>query len=187
MTTTIPWQGDTLVLGDLGVLVNDGEVVGTSYDILQGLVSRSTLLDDTPTRGSLDFKDNGTFSYVNTDITADLDSFTYIVSNGALESDPVNVRIKIIDPTVPLAQQDIITFTPGEPVRIAPDTLLANDSDPGGDPLEAIIIGEPQFGEINFTDGGGFEYIPDDEIPFTSDTVFMLPQMDSSQILALLY
>tara|TARA_B100000886_G_scaffold108138_1_gene72282 strand:- start:150 stop:2477 length:2328 start_codon:yes stop_codon:yes gene_type:complete len=165
-------RGDTLVLGDLGVLVNDGEVVGTSYDILQGLVSRSTLLDDTPSRGNLDFKDNGTFSYVNTDITADLDSFTYIVSNGALESDPVNVRIKIIDPTVPLAQQDIITFTPGEPIRITPDTLLANDSDPGGDPLEAIIIGEPQFGEINFTDGGGFEYIPDDEIAFTSDTVF---------------
>ena len=165
-------RGDTLVLGDLGVLVNDGEVVGTSYDILQGLVSRSTLLDDTPSSGNLDFKDNGTFSYVNTDITADLDSFTYIVSNGALESDPVNVRIKIIDPTVPLAQQDIITFTPGEPIRITPDTLLANDSDPGGDPLEAIIIGEPQFGEINFTDGGGFEYIPDDEIAFTSDTVF---------------
>ena len=165
-------RGDTLVLGDLGVLVNDGEVLGTSYDVLQGLVSRSTLLDDTPTKGSLDFKDNGTFSYVNTDLNADLDSFTYIVSNGALESDPVNVRIKIIDPTVPLAQQDIITFAPGEPVRIEQDTLLANDSDPGGDPLEAIIISEPQFGEINFTEGGGFEYIPDDEIPFTSDTVF---------------
>ena len=73
---------------------------------------------------------------------------------------------------MPLAQQDIITFAPGEPVRIEQDTLLANDSDPGGDPLEAIIISEPQFGEINFTEGGGFEYIPDDEIPFTSDTVF---------------
>jgi outer membrane protein OmpA-like peptidoglycan-associated protein len=165
-------RGDTLVLGDLGVLVNDGEVAGTSYDILQGLVSRSTLLDEVPNKGSLDFKDNGTFSYVNTDLSADLDTFTYIVSNGALESEPVNVRIKIIDPTVPLAQQDIITFAPGEPVRIEQDTLLANDSDPGGDPLEAIIISEPQFGEINFTEGGGFEYIPDDEIPFTSDTVF---------------
>ena len=165
-------RGDTLVLGDLGVLVNDGEVVGTSYDILQGLVSRTTLLDEVPNKGSLDFKDNGTFSYVNTDLSADLDTFTYIVSNGALESEPVNVRIKIIDPTVPLAQQDIITFAPGQPVRIEQDTLLANDSDPGGDPLEAIIISEPQFGEINFTDGGGFEYIPDDEIPFTSDTVF---------------
>ena len=165
-------RGDTLVLGDLGVLVNDGEVVGSSYDILQGLVSRTTLLDEVPNKGSLDFKDNGTFSYVNTDLSADLDTFTYIVSNGALESEPVNVRIKIIDPTVPLAQQDIITFAPGQPVRIEQDTLLANDSDPGGDPLEAIIISEPQFGEINFTDGGGFEYIPDDEIPFTSDTVF---------------
>tara|TARA_Y100000768_G_scaffold376624_1_gene348919 strand:- start:495 stop:2822 length:2328 start_codon:yes stop_codon:yes gene_type:complete len=165
-------RGDTLVLGDLGVLVNDGEVAGTSYDILQGLVSRSTLLDEIPNKGSLDFKDNGTFTYVNTDLSADLDTFTYIVSNGALESEPVNVRIKIIDPTVPLAQQDIITFAPGEPVRIEQDTLLANDSDPGGDPLEAIIISEPQFGEINFTDGGGFEYIPDDEIPFTSDTVY---------------
>ena len=131
-----------MVLGDLGVLVNDGEVVGTSYDILQGLVSRTTLLDEVPNKGSLDFKDNGTFSYVNTDLSADLDTFTYIVSNGALESEPVNVRIKIIDPTVPLAQQDIITFAPGQPVRIEQDTLLANDSDPGGDPLEAIIIDE---------------------------------------------
>ena len=71
-------RGDTLVLGDLGVLVNDGEVVGTSYDILQGLVSRTTLLDEVPNKGSLDFKDNGTFSYVNTDLLADLDTFTYI-------------------------------------------------------------------------------------------------------------
>ena len=92
------------------------------------------------------------------------------MSNGALESDPVNVRIKIIDPTVPLAQQDIITFTLVNLVEL--HQIHENDSDPGGDLLEAIIIGEPQFGEINFTDGGGFEYIPDDEIPFTSDTVF---------------
>ena len=39
----------------------DGEVAGTSYDILQGLVSRSTILDDIPTKGSLNFNDNGTF------------------------------------------------------------------------------------------------------------------------------
>jgi outer membrane protein OmpA-like peptidoglycan-associated protein len=124
--------------------------------------------------GSLDFKDNGTFSYVNTDRTAVLDSFTYIVSNGALESDPVNVKIKIIDPTVPLAQQDIIIFSPGEPVRVNKDTLLANDSDPGGDDLEAIIIGDPLYGEIEFTDDGGINYIPDDEIPYTSDTLYYL-------------
>ena len=165
-------RGDTLVLGDLGVLINDGEVVGTSYDIIQGLVTRSTILDEAPYKGDVDFNSNGTFSYVNTDITAELDSFTYFVSNGSSESEPINVRIKIIDPTVPLAQQDIITFAPGDVVRINQDTLLANDSDPGGDPLEAFIIGDPKYGEINLTDGGGFEYIPDDEIPFTTDTVF---------------
>ena len=167
-------RGDTLVLGDMGVLVNDGEVIGTSFDILQGLVSRSTILEDLPSMGSLDFKDNGTFSYFNTDRTAVLDSFTYIVSNGALESDPVNVKIKIIDPTVPLAQQDIIIFSPGEPVRVNKDTLLANDSDPGGDDLEAIIIGDPLYGEIEFTDDGGINYIPDDEIAYTSDTLYYL-------------
>ena len=165
-------RGDTLVLGDMGVLVNDGEVTGTSYDILQGLVSRSTILDETPLNGSLNFNDNGTFTYINTQTTAPLDSFTYIVSNGPLNSEPVNVRIKIIDPTVPLAQEDKIIFSPGEPIRISTDTLLANDSDPGGDDLEAIIIGEPQYGEIVFTDQGGVDYIPDDEIPYTSDTVF---------------
>jgi len=134
-------------------------------------VSRSTILGDLPTKGSLDFKDNGTFSYVNTETTAQIDSFTYTVSNGPLESEPINVKIKIIDPTVPLAQQDLLIFKPGETLRIFSDTLLANDSDPGGDDLEAVIIGEPQFGEIVFTDGGGVEYIPEDEIPYTSDTI----------------
>ena len=66
----------------------------------------------------------------------------------------------------------MITFAPGESVDIIPDTLLLNDSDPGGDELEAILISEPQFGEILYTEGGGIEYIPDDEIPFTSDTIF---------------
>ena len=113
-----------------------------------------------------------TFTYINTETTAPLDSFTYIVSNGPLQSEPVYVRIKIIDPTVHLAQEDKIIFTPGEPIRIIADTLLANDSDPGGDDLEAIIIGEPLYGEIVFTDEGGVDYIPDDEIPYTSDTVF---------------
>ena len=165
-------RGDTLILGNLGVLANDGDITSTSYDVLQGLVSRSSILGDTPNFGTLDFNNNGTFSYVNTGLNAVLDSFTYVVSNGALNSEPVNVRIKIIDPTVPLAQQDIVTFTPGSSIKIEADTLLANDSDPGGDNLEAIIISEPQFGEITLTDGGGFEYFPDDEIAFTSDTVF---------------
>ena len=165
-------RGDTLVLGENGVLVNDGEVLGTSYDILQGLVSRTTFLDDTTKNGSLEFNDNGTFTYINTEFTAPLDSFTYIVSNGPLDSEPVNVRIKIIDPTVPLAQQDRLFFNPGETVRISTDSLLANDSDPGGDELEAFIIGDPQYGEIVFTDNGGVDYIPDDEIAYTSDTVF---------------
>ena len=66
-------RGDNLVLGDMGVLVNDGEVTGTSYDILQGLVSRSTILDETPLNGSL-INDNGTFTYINTQTTAPLDS-----------------------------------------------------------------------------------------------------------------
>ncbi len=165
-------RGDTLVLSDLGVLINDGEVTGSSYDILQGLVSRSTILDEEPTKGSLDFNDNGTFSYINTEKTAEIDSFTYIVSNGPLESDPVKVRIKIVDPTIPLAQQDKIIFNPGEPLRIFTDTLLANDSDPGGERLTATIISEPKYGEIIYTDGGSVDYIPDDEIPYTSDTLF---------------
>ncbi len=165
-------RGDTLILGNEGVLINDEEIKNTTFDILQRLVSRTTILGEPTNMGSLDFRDNGTFSYINTDMDASIDSFTYVVSNGAFESDPVNVRIKIIDPTVPLAQQDLITFAPGQSVKIIPDTLLLNDSDPGGDELEAILISEPEFGEILFTEGGGIEYIPDDEIQFTSDTVF---------------
>ena len=166
-------RGDTLVLSDLGVLVNDGEVVGSNSDVLQALVSRSTILDKDPRNGSLDFNDNGTFTYIHSQLNTKLDSFTYLVSNSALESDPVNVRIKIIDPTVPLAQEDAYLFNENEPLLSDSSyNVLSNDSDPGGDLLKAIQITKPTYGDLVINEDGTFEYTPNTDVVYTSDTAF---------------
>ena len=60
-----------------------------------------------------------------------------------------------------------------ETIKVDPSkNILSNDSDPGGDKLKAYVIGEPSYGDITINDDGTFEYIPDDEIQYSSDTVF---------------
>ena len=166
-------RGDTLVLGDMGVLANDEEIIISETNVLQILARRGTLLDKSPKNGNLDFNDNGTFTYIHENLETRLDSFTYVVTNLAMESEPINVRIKIIDLTIPFAQEDVFVFIENEPIKVDPSkNILSNDSDPGGAKLKAYVIGEPSYGDITIYDDGTFEYIPDDEIQYSSDTVF---------------
>ena len=166
-------RGDTLVLGGMGVLANDEEIIISETNVLQILARRGTLLDNSTKNGNLDFNNNGTFTYIHENLKTRLDSFTYVVTNLAMESEPINVRIKIIDPTIPLAQEDIFVFSQNETIKVDPSkNILSNDSDPGGDKLKAYVIGEPSYGDITINDDGTFEYIPDDEIQYSSDTVF---------------
>ncbi|WP_162276021.1 Ig-like domain-containing protein, partial [Roseimaritima ulvae] len=39
--------------------------------------------------------------------------------------------------------------------------VLANDSDPDGDPLTAVLVAEPQHGTLNLAADGSFQYTPD--------------------------
>ena len=157
----------------MGVLANDEEIIISEPNVLQILARRGTLLDNSPKNGNLDFNNNGTFTYINENLETRLDSFTYVVTNLAMESEPINVRIKIIDPTIPLAQEDVFIFSENETIKVDPsNNILSNDSDPGGDKLKAYVIGEPSYGDITINDDGTFEYIPDDEIQYSSDTVF---------------
>jgi len=85
------------------------------------------------------------------------DTFTYVVTDGqADDTGAVQVEIECVDDG-PLAQDDLATTAEDTAVII---DVLANDSDPEGDPLTIDSVTEPAHGEAT-TDGATVTYTPD--------------------------
>ncbi|MDZ7808769.1 MAG: Ig-like domain-containing protein [Gracilimonas sp.] len=66
--------------------------------------------------------------------------------------------------TAPVANDDTYTMRPNTTLSVdAESGLLANDSDPDGDPIRAILIGSAENGSINVVTDGSFTYTPDED------------------------
>ena len=64
------------------------------------------------------------------------DTFTYVASDGVLESAPANVTIWVTSD--PVAMNEVYEYYPGVPLLVAATNgVLANDFDPTGDGLTA--------------------------------------------------
>ncbi|MDZ7808768.1 MAG: Ig-like domain-containing protein [Gracilimonas sp.] len=64
----------------------------------------------------------------------------------------------------PVANDDSYTMRPNTTLDVDAETgLLVNDSDPDGDPIRAILIGNAQNGSINVVTDGSFTYTPDED------------------------
>jgi hypothetical protein len=59
---------------------------------------------------------------------------------------------------VPTANPDSIQAQAGKPVSVAGPGVLANDSDPDGDPLTAILTSSPKQGTVALQADGSFTY-----------------------------
>ena len=81
----------------------------------------------------------------------------------------------------PVAVDDIYTAAEGETLVVdAASGVLANDSDPNGDALTAILVDPPATGTLTLNPDGSFTYVPVDEhshdaLPSETD---LLPQAD---------
>ncbi len=79
------------------------------------------------------------------------------------DCDPANnwdsVRISILQ-AVPIAADDAYTTTEGVPLAVAAPGVLANDYDPNGDPLTAVLDGPPLSGTLVLNPDGSFTYTP---------------------------
>jgi hypothetical protein len=60
--------------------------------------------------------------------------------------------------SAPVAEND--DFIGAELFVVAPG-ILANDSDPNGDPLSAVLKSEPSSGSLDFNPDGSFDYLPE--------------------------
>ena len=128
-----------------------------------------TAFDTTGTKGLVADNHNGTFTYdphgqfepLDTGETA-TDTFTYTVSDGHLTA-TATVTITITgvnDP--PVAVSDSYTATEDTMLTVtAPAGVLANDTDPEGDTLTAVLVTGVTHGSLTLnTADGSFTYDP---------------------------
>jgi hypothetical protein len=61
----------------------------------------------------------------------------------------------------PVAANDAYAAFSGQILNVQAPGVLANDSDPDGDPLTAVRISVPTHGQLSFISSGSFTYTPD--------------------------
>jgi VCBS repeat-containing protein len=145
-------EDTTLNIAAPGVLGNDSDPDGDSV---------SAVLQSGPSSGSLTLNGNGSFSYKPNDDFNGTDSFTYRASDGSANSSPATVTINVNpvnDP--PTAGNDSYSINEDTTLNIAAPGVLANDNDPEGQPLTAVLQTGPSSGSLNLNGNGSFSYTP---------------------------
>ena len=145
-----------------GVLANDSDPDGDPL---------SASLDTGPANGTLVFSSDGSFTYTpNAAFTGDV-SFDYHASdNDGNDSNVATVTITV-EPVEPVANDDSFATEEDTALIVTSPGVLANDSDPNGDPLSASLDTGPANGTLVFSSDGSFTYTPnpnfDGEVSFT--------------------
>ena len=119
------------------VLANDADADGDALAIVSV---------GTPGNGNASFA-GGVVTYAPTPGFAGLDTFAYTISDGrgGSASATVTVTVTAAPNTPPVALDDAAAAAPGIPTPI---DVLANDSDPDGDPLSITAVTQPPGGVV---------------------------------------
>jgi subtilisin family serine protease len=137
-----------------GVLANDSDVDGDALS--------ATLVSGVAT-GTLQLRPDGSFSYSPPagGVPPGTISFSYRVSDGVAAGNVATVTVTLN--RAPLAADDAFTLaTPDASgaYAVASPGVLANDSDPDGNPLGASLVTNVVAGTVQLLPGGGFSYTP---------------------------
>ncbi|HVK10038.1 MAG TPA: choice-of-anchor M domain-containing protein [Gemmataceae bacterium] len=85
------------------------------------------------------------------------DSFTFKANDGQADSLPVTLTITVTGAVAPTPADDTYALSAGNTVR---GNVLANDTDPDGDPLTAAVETGPANGTLTLNPDGSFTYSP---------------------------
>ena len=131
----------------IAVLANDSDPDGDPLSILSV---------GTPASGTASITGN-TILYAPAPGTTGNDSFPYTISDGrgGTATALVSVRVNGATPNNPPVAQDDAATAPGGGTVTIP--VLANDSDPDGDPLAILAVGTPALGTAAIS-GAGIVY-----------------------------
>ena len=143
-------QSATLTVAAPGVLANDTtEMGGLTAQLVAG-----------PAHGTLSLSTNGGFTYLPVTGYTGTDTFTYQAQDGSSTSSVATVTITVTPDHAPNATNDSYTLMANTTLTVPAPGLLANDSDPDGDSLTAVLVSGPSQGTLNLNPNGGFTYVP---------------------------
>jgi len=141
-----------LVVAAPGVLINDVDVDGDPLSVF-GLTA--------PAHGSIVMFPDGSFTYTPNKDFVGVDGFTYVVTDGELESNPIQVTITVNAVNdAPVAMDDSYSTNEDVVLTIAGPGVLGNDSDVDMDPLSAMLVSGPMHGTVTLNPDGSFNYTP---------------------------
>jgi uncharacterized repeat protein (TIGR01451 family) len=88
-------------------------------------------------------------------------STTWSGSDANSDNDEVTITVDVVAPDVPpVATPDNYAVDEDSTLTIVAPGVLANDTDPNGDPLEAVLISGPANGTLALNSDGAFSYTP---------------------------
>ncbi|MDH3967696.1 MAG: Ig-like domain-containing protein, partial [Rhodospirillales bacterium] len=148
-----------------GVLGNDSDVDG---DPLTAVLVTST------SNGGLTLNADGSFTYTPNAGFNGIDSFTYVANDGLLDSNVATVTITVSgqqDP--PVAVDDSYTTDEDVTLSVAAPGVLANDSDPDGDSITAVLNTGPANGTLVLNTNGSFDYTPNADFNGTDSFTYV--------------
>lgn len=146
-------NGSLTVAAADGVLANDADLDGSPL---------TAQIRTQPGSGTLSLNADGSFSYTPNPGFVGTDSFTYFANDG---SDTGFATVTLVVNAVneaPTGVADAYAVTQNGTLTIdAAHGVLANDSDPDGDPISATLLASPQHGLFSLNTDGSFNYVPD--------------------------
>jgi large repetitive protein len=145
-------ENQPLTIPAPGVLGNDTDVDGDPLTVVS---------NTPPTRGTVTVNQDGSLTYNPAACSAGEESYTasfnYTASDGQVTDDTtVTITVACIN-GAPEANDDPVTTNEDTPVVI---NVLANDTDPDGDPLTVTIGSGPNNGTLTPGPGNSFTYTP---------------------------
>ncbi|MEI4474241.1 beta strand repeat-containing protein, partial [Frigidibacter sp. MR17.24] len=136
-----------------GVLANDGDVDGDALSVSLGT---------DVSHGTLSLGSDGSFTYTPDADFVGSDSFSYILSDGTItDTATVTLSVGAPDNAAPVAGNDSYSVVAGAVLEIAGPGVLANDSDPDGDPLSVAGFGAAAHGTLTLGADGALRYVAD--------------------------
>ena len=143
-------EGRTLAVAAPGLLANDSDPDGDAI--------RATGFFQ-PANGTVRVVTNGGLTYTPNPDFVGTDSFTYVLSDGAATTNGT-VTITVVEGT-PLGGADRYSVHAGQSLLVDAPGVLANDSDPNGDPLTVIALSAAAHGATDLVTNGKLTYTPD--------------------------
>ena len=179
-------------VNDVTVAVDDGYTTLEDTPLvvvaIDGILANDTDPDGNPlqaqlitnvTDGTLALNADGSFTYTPDLNFAGTDSFTYQAGDGSIDSNIATVILTVTPVNdAPVAVDDGYTTLEDTRLVVLTDGILANDTDPDGNPLQVQLIVDVHHGTLVLNADGVFLYIPD--LNFTGTDFFTYQAGDGS-------